>query len=205
LFAVHGLNSCSKNDFDHAWDTWRKPAGPTGRLWLRDDLPHSIPDARIFLYEYNATVIYGKDRSIFIDNANELLEAIRTERAKEDVPLIFLAHSIGGLLVKQALFNAFMNPKYKSLKHMTKGLIFFATPHNGGDNTLVSLGRVASKIAHTAGFQKGDDVIETLKSGSIFSDIMHEHWKHQLMEYNIVSFWGAFDDVRQSHAFYERC
>jgi hypothetical protein len=31
------------------------------------------------------------------------------------------------------------------------------------------------KIVMAVRFQKGDDVVETLKDGSIFSDIMQEH------------------------------
>jgi hypothetical protein len=38
------------------------------------------------------------------------------------------------------------------------------------------------KIATSVGFQKDDDMIETLKEGSIFSDIMQEHWRHLLSE-----------------------
>ena len=128
--------------------------------------------------------------------ANELLEAIRIERDEvESRPIIFLCHSMGGLLVKQALINAHNNRKYTPIKTATSGLAFFATPHNGGDWKLVNLGTMASKIATTAGFQKGDDVVEVLKSGSMFSDIMQEHWRHQLLEYDIVSFWGALDGV----------
>ncbi|KAF6804850.1 NB-ARC and TPR domain protein [Colletotrichum musicola] len=196
IIAVHGLNPRSKNDADHAWDTWRTPSGPAGRLWLRDDLPTYVPDSRIFLYQYNATAVYGKDRSTFIDKANDLLEDIRLEREDaESRPILFLGHSMGGLLIKQALINAHNNPNYKSIMDATSGLAFFATPHNGGDWKLVSLGSLAAKIATTTGFQKGDDVLETLKEGSIFSDIMHEHWRHQLLKYNIVSFWGGFDNV----------
>jgi hypothetical protein len=62
---------------------------------------------------------------------------------------------------------------------------------------LVSLGGVVAKIATAMGFQKGDDVLETLKNGSVFSDIMQEHWRHQLFKYNIVSFWGGLDNVSQ--------
>src|SRR5436190_22233001 len=82
IIAVHGLNPRSKKDADHAWDTWRTPAGPQGRLWLRDDLPQHVPESRIFLYEYNSTAVYGKDRDTFIGKANELLEAIRIERRR---------------------------------------------------------------------------------------------------------------------------
>jgi len=196
IIAVHGLNPRSKKDADHAWDTWRKPDGPRGRLWLRDDLPQYVSESRIFLYEYNSTAVYGADRSTFIDKANEFLEAVRTKRKDaEDRSLLLLGHSLGGLLIKQALINAHNNPKYAHIKNATRGLAFFGTPHNGGSKALVKIGGVAAEIAIKLDFQKGDDVLETLKEGSIFTDIMHEHWKHQLFKYDIVSFWGAFDNV----------
>jgi triacylglycerol esterase/lipase EstA (alpha/beta hydrolase family) len=125
-----------------------------------------------------------------------LLEAIRIERdGIESRPILLLGHSMGGLLIKQALINAHNNPKYTLIKDATIGLAFFATPHHGGDWRLVSLGGVVAKIATAVGFQKGDDVLETLKNGSIFSEIMQEHWRHQLLKYSIISFWGALDKV----------
>lgn len=199
MVAVHGLNPRSKKAADHAWDTWRTPPGPDGHLWLRDDLPQYIPDSRIFLYEYDATVVYGKDRDTFIGRANGLLEAIRIKRDEtESRPILLFGHSMGGLLIKQALINAHNNPKYTPIKDATTGLAFFATPHNGGDWKLVGLGKMASQIAIAAGFQKGDDVLETLTEGSIFSEILQEHWRHQLLKYDIISFWGALDNVSSS-------
>ncbi|KAH7317217.1 hypothetical protein BKA65DRAFT_111198 [Rhexocercosporidium sp. MPI-PUGE-AT-0058] len=196
IIAIHGLNPRSKNDRDHAWDTWRIPSGPQGHLWLRDDLPQYVPETRIFLYEYNSTAVYGKDRDTFIGKANELLEAIRIERDDmESRPILFLGHSMGGLLIKQALINAHHNPKYTPIKDATTGLAFFATPHRGGDWMLVSLGGVVARIATAVGLQKGDDVLETLKNGSIFSEIMQEHWRQQLLKYDIISFWGALDNI----------
>ncbi|PMD50987.1 uncharacterized protein K444DRAFT_656527 [Hyaloscypha bicolor E] len=196
IIAVHGLNPRSKKDADHAWDTWRTPPRPDGRLWLRDDLPEYIPDSRIFLYEYNAAAVYGNDQDTFVGKANELLEAIRIKRDNiEARPILLLGHSMGGLLIKQALINAHNNRKYTPIKDATTGLAFFATPHKGGDWKMVSLGSIAAKIATAAGFQKGDNVLETLDRGSIFSDILQEHWRHQLLEYDIISFWGALDNV----------
>ena len=60
---------------------------------------------------------------------------------------------MGGLLIKQALINAHNNPKYTPIKDATTGLAFFATPHHGG---------AVAKIPTAVGFQKGDDVLETL-------------------------------------------
>ena len=116
---MHGLNPRSVPEADHAWDTWRKPSGDEGRLWLRDDLPKYTPYARIFLYQYNSKLVYGGDKARFIDKANDLLEALRIERKKVVLqplsftvklmlprmkrPLIFLAHSLGGILVRQVL------------------------------------------------------------------------------------------------------
>lgn len=196
IIAVHGLNPRSKNAEDHAWDTWRTPSGKDGRLWLCDDLPQCVEKPRIFLYRYDATAVYGKDRDTFVGKASELLEAIRVEREHAETrPILFLGHSMGGLLIKQALINAHNNPKYKSIKKATSGISFFATPHSGGDWKLVSLGSLAAKLAELAGFKKGEGVMETLEQGSIFSEIMDEHWRHQLQRYDFVSFWGAHDGV----------
>lgn len=203
IVAVHGLNPRSKSIADHAWDTWRKPSGEKGRLWLRDDLPEALPEARIYLYEYDSTAVYGKDRGTFIDKANALLEAITLKRQNATQrPLLLLGHSLGGLLIKQALINAHNNERFTPIKDATVGLAFFATPHNGGDQTLVKMGDAVAKVAISLGFKRGDNILETLKSGSIFTD-MQEHWRHQLLNYDIRSFWGTLDNIapRQSAHF----
>lgn len=106
---------------------------------------------------------------------------------------------MGGLLVKQALLNAHNNPKYGPIKDATTGLAFFATPHNGGDWKLISLGAIVVKVAQATGFHKGDDILETLKTGSMFSDVMNEFFRQQLLKYDIISFWGAWDEVSPKH------
>jgi hypothetical protein len=82
IIAVHGLNPRSKPNDQHAWNTWRKPDGDEGRLWLRDDLPKDTSLARIFLYEYNSKLIYWGNKGQFSDQANDLLEEIFIERVE---------------------------------------------------------------------------------------------------------------------------
>jgi hypothetical protein len=67
------------------------------------------------------------------------------------------------------------------------GLAFFGTPHNGGSKV--------AKIALSMGFERGDNILEILTNDSIFADILREDWRHQLLKYNIVSFWGDQDCV----------
>lgn len=165
-------------------------------MWLRDDLPNHIPLARIFLYIYDATAVYGNDQATFSDKANELLEAIRVKRGGvESRRILFLGHSMGGLLIKQALINAHSNITYTQIKKATTGIAFFATPQFGGAQGQVKLGKMAAEIAKSLGFKKGDNVIQTLEGGSMFSDLMQEHFRHQLSYYDIVSFWGSRDKV----------
>lgn len=187
IIAVHGLAPPDKDSLD----TWRTPSGPAGRLWLRDDLPRFLPESRIFLYKYNATVVYGQDRDTFVGKANEFLEQIRIERDEvESRPIIFLGHGMGGVFIKQALINAQNNPKYTPIKNAASGLAFFATPHSG------EVGMLAAKMATAVGFKKGNNVVKVLKNGTMFPDSMDEAWRHQVLDYNIVSFWGASDNVR---------
>ena len=71
------------------------------------------------------------------------------------------------------------------------GLVFFGTPHEGGEK----IGAVAAKVARGLGLQPKNDIFETLKDGSIFSDMLKESWRRQLECYQIVSFWEGIGDV----------
>jgi hypothetical protein len=50
-------------------------------------------------------------------------------------PLIFITHSLGGLLVKQMLRHAmdFGEPRWRTIVEQTKGIVFLSTPHSGSD------------------------------------------------------------------------
>ena len=75
------------------------------------------------------------------------------------------------------------------------GLAFFGTPHAGGDERLVALGAAAARIASALHVQPSNDLIETLKKGSLFSDLLAEQWRHHLESYQLVSFWEGIGDV----------
>ena len=78
---------------------------------------------------------------------------------------------------------------------LSTGLVFFGTPHAGGNDGLVALGSVAARIAQSIHLQPSSDIVETLKKGSLFTDVLAEHWRQQLESYLIISFWESIGDV----------
>jgi hypothetical protein len=56
-------------------------------------------------------------------------------------------------------------------------------------------GKAAAGVALWLGFQKGDNIIEVLDDGSMFTDIHKNHFRQQFENYRMVSFWGDKDTV----------
>ena len=92
VVAVHGLNG-------HAFDTWS--AGD--RMWLRDFLPASLPPGvRVLTYGYNSNVFDRLSTTTIPEFALGLLAALATLRGTRhrSRPLVFVCHSLGGIVVK---------------------------------------------------------------------------------------------------------
>lgn len=103
---------------------------------------------------------------------------------------MLLGHNTGGLLIKQALINAHRNPGYNAIKDDTTGIVFFGTPH---ELITQKLGEIVTAIAREIGHETEGDLLRSLQAGSTFSEL--ESWKHQVLQYNTVSFWGSSDTI----------
>lgn len=129
IVAVHGLNPGSKSN--HGRRTWAVGEGDDERLWLRDFLPSKVPEARILLFGYDSSVINGSKMHL-TDHAKNLLNRLESKRtAAPERPILFIAHSLGGLVVKQAMVEA--RKTENPICVATYGMMFFATPHRGGN------------------------------------------------------------------------
>jgi pimeloyl-ACP methyl ester carboxylesterase len=192
IIAVHGLNPRGKDDEAHAFGTWTKD----GRLWLRDDLKDLAPKARVFLYVYNSKLVFGGDKHNFVLMAKQLLDAIFTERKQCPTrPIILIGHSLGGLLIEQAIINAYQSHRYRPIKDAISTVMFFGTPHEGGNNSLVTIGSIAAKIARFVGAQQNPDIEQILAGGSLFTEIRQFNFQNRLLEFMIVSFWEGEGNV----------
>ena len=95
IVVVHGLNPTA--DLNYAWKTWTTEDGV---CWLTHPnlLPKVLPRARILLYSYNSKLCMNHR---FLDQARDLLDRLHGSRLEDPRrPLLFIAHSLGGLVVK---------------------------------------------------------------------------------------------------------
>ncbi|KAI1330215.1 hypothetical protein F5Y16DRAFT_31561 [Xylariaceae sp. FL0255] len=138
VIAVPGLAS-------HAIGSWKSPGG--NDLWLRDWLSKDVLNIRVLLYGYDTKLLKSNAKSSLEDLGRSFLEsltAFRTSDKTERRPIILLGHSMGGLLIKEALVHASRSPASSPTQRLLSqtccGLLFFGVPQLGLRNEkLVSL------------------------------------------------------------------
>lgn len=76
----------------------------------------------------------------------QLLDTLLEQRElAEDRPLVFIGHSLGGLIVKNAVIKANLYSRYKHLLEAICGILFLGTPHQGNlESDLVSVSSSAA-------------------------------------------------------------
>ncbi|KAL4746391.1 hypothetical protein BDW72DRAFT_197748 [Aspergillus terricola var. indicus] len=111
------------------------------------------------------------DRSSLYQHSSSFLIDLSHQRQKwPSRPIIFVAHSLGGILVKDTLKqsqDAQYKPKLQSIYEHTYGVIFLGTPHRGSDwatlaksLTIFALGKMNDKLLRS--LQVGSTDLERL-------------------------------------------
>ena len=159
--------------------------------WPKDLLPENLPQARVLTYGYDTHLghRFGPSRSqkSVYEFANDfLLELEAVRRSEPTRPLLFLAHSLGGIVVKEMLRQSYRYSKHQqhlqTIAIATVGVIFFGTPHSGADPQRL-LRTVALNVASVMGLKVNERVLESLLPSSDrlielrneFGPIAHEH------------------------------
>ena len=122
--------------------------------WPRDllALESHCRTARILAYGYDSKVTRGfstANQNNLFAHARDLLYALQREKPARR-PLIFVAHSLGGLLIKEVLrrSEASEEAEFKDIVQSAKGIIFLGTPHRGSPG-MADLGETVRSIAST--------------------------------------------------------
>lgn len=139
--------------------TWTKE----GILWPQVLLPPKIPKARVLTFGYNADLTMNTSTYGMRDHATKLLSSLRDKRDEPDElhrPIIFVCHSMGGLIVKQALLTASIDQQYLLISQHTQGVVFMGTPHRGSD--LAKWGSLLATIAKVAFLSPKKEFLDNL-------------------------------------------
>ncbi|KAF3763781.1 hypothetical protein M406DRAFT_260907, partial [Cryphonectria parasitica EP155] len=139
IILIHGLNG-------NPTKTWT--AG-NGVYWPTDLLPKTLEEdgtqANIFVYGYNADVAGNKDKkpstNFIHEHAQTLvsyLTSFRKRRKSQRNPIIWVAHSLGGILLKRVLehsdhVRASAHEDDRAIYVSTYAIVFLGTPHEGSD------------------------------------------------------------------------
>ncbi|KAK3353670.1 hypothetical protein B0T25DRAFT_219397 [Lasiosphaeria hispida] len=106
--------------------------------WPTTLLPPKLSSARILTYGYDAYVVQksAASTSRLIDHAANFLNDLTGDRRLNKAlsrPLVFAAHSLGGLVCKQVILLSRNNPEYhlRDMFDCFKGIVFMGTPHRG--------------------------------------------------------------------------
>lgn len=123
-----------------------------GVFWPRDLLPAILPGARVFTWGYDVDVNHifssASQNSVFQHAGNLLVDLTdaRQSDAEKVRPLIFVAHSLGGIVVKDALSQSRMEKTHlRDILPATIGVCSLGTPHRGAP--AATLGRIAFEIS----------------------------------------------------------
>ena len=139
VLLVHGLGG-------HHYDTWRRGAD---KPWSADEtfwplwLARDCEILAVYVIGYDAPVSRLRGTAMHLtDQATNILATLLAEPALAHGTLIFVGHSLGGLLIKQLCRTAESMARYDAraanLIDRVEKVAFLATPHSGAG--LASLG-----------------------------------------------------------------
>ncbi|KAI9738429.1 MAG: hypothetical protein M1834_008932 [Cirrosporium novae-zelandiae] len=194
---VHGLNG-------HPEKTW----STKDTFWPKDLLPIAVEDtrARVLMYGYDANVTAftdGTSKDRIHNHAEHLVASLYANRSLRERPkaterpIIFVCHSLGGLVVKRALiYSSGLHVKTAHLRSIylsTYGILFLGTPHKGSDMAkwgamLESICRVSmpTSLVHSQ-----PQLLEALKSNNETLQNIDRLFVDMMSRYHIFFFHEA--------------
>jgi protein SERAC1 len=167
---VHGLTG----DRERTWHSVPDRRHPNGVLWPKELLPHSIPESRILTFGYDAYIVRSGQvpNNRIRDHARDLVNELARARVSVEErirPIIFVVHSLGGIVCKDALQISTLTaePHLQCIARLTRAILFVATPHEGS-----SIAQWASIPASTLGVIKPTnvDLLAVLQTSSEVRD-----------------------------------
>ncbi|XP_048746791.2 protein SERAC1-like [Ostrea edulis] len=205
LVFVHGLlggpfktwrqqdrNVVDKNEMSDIQESVRN--GTYTFCWPKDWLAEDVPFVRILSVEYdtnlstwNANCPYETEKRSLLRRAAELQEKLKAAGVGSR-PIIWVTHSMGGLLVKELLHQNNLRSDCSDIVRNTSGIIFYSTPHRG--SALANISNRGSRI-----FSPTVEVQE-LGQDSLALRTLHNNFK-QIVSENRIKVLSFGETVKQ--------
>jgi hypothetical protein len=125
--AISGLAS-------HPFGSWKQRGSNSNFMWLRDALPRDITRIRSIIYGYDTSLVMSESFQTVEDIAITFIARLKSigRTSFTAKPIVFLAHSLGGILLKQALVEMASRGEMENfIFSTTREIIFFGTPNRG--------------------------------------------------------------------------
>jgi hypothetical protein len=162
VVCVHGL-------MGHPYRTW---TADDNQFFWPAHVTEDLPQVRILTFGYDANPgsFMGRvNQSRLGEHAQDLLNDMARKREKTETtgrPIIWIAHSLGGLVVEKALVigdaSAKIDSHLKEIADNTIGIVTLGTPHAGSD--LAAWAEIATRLLRSTHANK--NMIAVLESDS---------------------------------------
>ncbi|KAJ5835667.1 hypothetical protein N7447_001693 [Penicillium robsamsonii] len=176
---VHGLTGNRET-------TWTFK--PTRQFWPQKFLPEDLPNAHIITFGYDGDIVGAlkvAGSNTLRDHGKTLAHELAVSRKRSRSnhrPLIFVAHSLGGLVTEQALLvcRGSAQQYYKDVLDSTAAIAFMGTPHLGSNKAAwaLPLTRLAN-VLRTA----NKEIVQALAPGSEMLANLQQEFHSMLEDY----------------------
>lgn len=159
--------------------------------WVRQGIRREADRARILLYDHQ-DVVRGTTLGKLADDFLSALQDLRDDEEQQR-PLLFLGHSIGGLVVKMALVKASRDSRYQNILRECYGVAFFGTPHQGSgyfamENLSHSIQRILQLVSPLPA-----TLLAELRVGNSLLSHIDEDFKDIASDMRIWTFYETID------------
>jgi hypothetical protein len=173
--------------------------------WPEDLLSKDFEDVRIMTYGYDSHVSHffkgPANQNNIHAHGRSLLNALELYRRQDPKRrLIFIVHSLGGLILKEVrIFQVRISyilsfdcslkalrrskppdedPDLQNIYQSLHAIIFFGTPHRG--SSYAEVGITAQQIAKAIGFDANDALLRNLRPNGDYLELLREEFAKML-------------------------
>jgi pimeloyl-ACP methyl ester carboxylesterase len=200
---VHGLGGGSTK-------TWCLSEDPT-LFWPKEWLPRDPGFSKVQIHSFGYDADWSSSKSTpslnIHDFGRSLLERLLTSSYVSDsrkvsdpivfssggnvanlrqTPIVFIAHSMGGLVVKQAYVLARHDPSCADLVKRMQAMVFLATPHRGSD-----MAQLLNKLLRTSTAHHPRSYVTNLERQSEMLALLNDTFRHYASDLTLYSFYES--------------